>query len=1021
MPKRSIKKVLVIGSGPIVIGQAAEFDYSGSQALKAMRELGIKTVLVNSNPATIQTDAGMADAVYIEPLTVDVVEEVIKKERPDGVLSGMGGQTALNIVSELAERGVLEKYSVQVLGTPVSAIDACENRESFKQMMIEIGEPVPKSKSVTTVEDAIAFAEEIDYPVVVRPAYTLGGSGGGIAHDKVDLERISKQGIALSRINQVLVEEYVGGWKEIEYEVMRDSADNCITICNMENFDPMGIHTGESIVVAPSQTLSDDDYHMLRTASLKIIRALNVEGGCNIQIALDPKSDEYRIIEVNPRVSRSSALASKATGYPIALISAKIATGLTLDEIPNAVTTDTFACFEPALDYIVVKIPRWPFEKFRLVDRTLGTEMRSTGEVMAIGRTFEEALTKAVRSLDIGRSDLSGFGEKDRRILKHFLETPTHKRLYYITDALKSGFTVKEICELTGIDPWFVEKLKGMANHGKEKRKLCYKMVDTCAAEFKAKTPYYYSTEGEISENLPSKKKKVVILGSGPIRIGQGIEFDYCTVHAVWALRELGIETIIVNNNPETVSTDYDTADKLYFEPLDFEHVMKVVETEKPMGVITQFGGQTAVNLSLPLKKAGVNVLGTDPADMDLSEDRDKFTKILEKLKIPQAENGIAYSLEDAKRIVEKIGFPVLVRPSYVLGGRAMEIVHDNDGLETYIKEAVKVSKEQPILIDRFLQSAVEVDVDCVCDGEDVLIGGIMEHIEAAGVHSGDSSCVVPPQTLGKDVVRKIEEYTRMLALEMKVVGLMNLQYAVKEDVVYVLEANPRSSRTIPFISKASEIPLANIAAKVIAGRKLKELEYKEKMPKHVSVKSVVFPFNKMPGADTRLGPEMKSTGESMGIAEDFPAAYYKAQLGAGVRLPEKGNVFFAVRSEDKEEAAKIARDFEGLGFNVFAVGKTAKILRLEGVQTRKVLKVSEGSPNIVDLIGRGQVDLVINTPTRGGSASKDGYKIRMACIRAQMPCITTLSGARAALGAIKKRKEVEFEVKSLGEYYGNI
>jgi len=1021
MPKRDIKKALVIGSGPIVIGQAAEFDYSGSQALKAMKEEGIKTVLVNSNPATIQTDVEMADAVYIEPLIPEVVEDVIKKERPDGVLSGMGGQTALNLVSELEERGVLKKYGVKVLGTPVSAIDACENRESFKQMMINIGEPVPKSKSVTTVEDALGFADELGYPVVVRPAYTLGGTGGGIAYDRLELMRIASNGIALSRISQVLIEECVLGWKEIEYEVMRDSKDNCITVCNMENFDPMGIHTGESIVVAPSQTISDDQYHMLRTASLKIIRALNVEGGCNIQLALDPNSDDYRIIEVNPRVSRSSALASKATGYPIALIAAKIAAGLTLEEIPNAVTKDTPACFEPALDYIVVKIPRWPFEKFRLADRTLGTEMRATGEVMAIGRTFEEALLKAVRSLDIGKSDLGSSGEKSRETIEHYLKVPTHKRLFYIADALRNGFSVEDVIELTMIDPWFIEKINGMLKKKKGKQNVCYKMVDTCAAEFEAKTPYYYSTEGEISESKPSDKKKVIILGSGPIRIGQGIEFDYCTVHAVWALREMGIESIIINNNPETVSTDYDTSDKLYFDPIDLESVMNVVEAEKPDGVITQFGGQTAVNLSIPLKKSGVKVLGTTPEDMDLSEDRDKFSKILDKLKIPQAENGIAHSLGDARKIVKKIGYPVLVRPSYVLGGRAMEIVHDETELLGYMKEAVRVSEEHPILVDKFLEHAIEVDVDCVCDGKDVLIGGIMEHIEEAGVHSGDSSCVVPPQTLSKEVVGKIKEYTRKLALEMRVIGLMNLQYAVKDEIVYVLEANPRSSRTIPFISKVTGIPLAKIAAKIIMGKTLKELGCKETTPKHVSVKSVVFPFNKMPGSDIRLGPEMKSTGESMGISDSFDSAYYKAQIGAGVKLPKSGRVFFAVRKGDKEQISEVARGFSDLGFTILAVGKTSKIMRIDGVQNKKVLKYSEGSPNIVDLINDGSVQLVINTPTKGGVAKRDGYKIRRACIRAGIPCITTIAGARAALGAIKKRGEVEFEVKALGEYYRKV
>ena len=1015
---KDIKKVLLIGSGPIIIGQAAEFDYSGSQALKALKEEGVKTVLINSNPATIQTDSDMADSVYIEPLTLDFVEKVIEKEKPDGILSSLGGQTALNIVSELGEKGILEKHNVTVLGTPVSAIHACEDRDAFKQLLIKIGEPVLDSKAVNTVEDAKAYASEIGYPVVVRPAYTLGGSGGGIAHTTSELGKIAKKGITLSRISQVLIEKCVSGWKEVEYEVMRDSEDNCIIICNMENFDPMGIHTGESIVVAPSQTLSDDDYQMLRTASIKIIRALGVEGGCNIQYGLDPKSKKYTIIEVNPRVSRSSALASKATGYPIALITTKIAIGKTLAEIPNPITQDTSASFEPALDYIVVKIPRWPFEKFRFASCELGTEMRSTGEVMSIGRTFEEALIKAICSLDVKRKGFETTGEKNPKRLKRLLRTPTHKRLFYIADAFRNGFTLEEIHEITQIDRWFLEKIQNILNSKQEKQNVCFKMVDTCAAEFEAKTPYYYSTEGTETETTPTDKKKVLILGAGPIRIGQGIEFDYCTVHAVWALREEGVETIILNNNPETVSTDYDTADKLYFEPVDFEHVMNVIREEKPTGVITQFGGQTAVNLSLPLKKAGVNIIGTSPENMDLSEDRDKFTKILNKLKIPQAENGIAHNLEDAKKITEKLGYPVLVRPSYVLGGRAMEIIHEEGQLESYIREAVSVSENQPILIDKFLQNAIEVDVDCVCDGKEVLIGGIMEHIEEAGIHSGDSSCVVPPQTLSSQVIEKIKEYTRKLAIEMGVIGLMNMQYAVKDDVVYVLEANPRSSRTVPFISKATNIPIAKLTAKTLIGKTLKELGYTEEMPKHVSVKSVVFPFNKIPGSDSRLGPEMKSTGESMGIADNFAEAFYKAQLGAGIQLPDSGRVFFAVRDQDKDQISDIARSFKELGFAIAAVGRTSKILRVDGVKNRKILKCSQGYPNIVDMINNEGIQLVINTPTRGEVASKDGYKIRRACISKKVPCITTLAGAKVALEAIKRNRENTFGIKSLKEYY---
>ncbi|HIJ99263.1 TPA: carbamoyl-phosphate synthase large subunit [archaeon] len=1017
MPKRSdIKKVLVIGAGPVVIGQAAEFDYSGSQALKSIREEGLETVVVNSNPATIQTDTDMADSVYIEPLTLESLTRIIEKEKPDGVLSSFGGQTGLNLTAELADAGVLEKNGVEILGTPLKAIKDCEDRKLFKDMMIAIDEPIPESGIANSIDEARKIAEKVGFPVIVRPAYTLGGTGGGIADNMRDLENIAAGGIANSRIGQILIEECVTGWKEIEYEVMRDSADNCITVCNMENFDPVGIHTGDSIVVAPSQTLTDKEYQMLRSASLKIIRALKVEGGCNIQFALDPKSDKYIVIEVNPRVSRSSALASKATGYPIALIAAKISIGMTLDEIENPITEETKASFEPALDYIVTKIPRWPFEKFYLADRTLGTEMRSTGEVMAIGRTFEESIEKAVASLDIDKESLVDGAEDFERL--YHLEIPTHKRLFYIASALKKGMDVMEINKLTGIDPWFLNGIKKVFSKRTESNG--FKMVDTCAAEFAAKTPYFYSAEGE-NEAESEKKKKVMILGSGPIRIGQGIEFDYSTVHALGAIKEEGIESIIINNNPETVSTDYDTSDRLYFEPLTFSSVMRIIDNERPYGVMTQFGGQTSVNLSLALEKAGVNILGTSPKDMDRAEDRDKFSKVVKKLGIPQAENGVAHSLEEAKGVIERIGYPVLIRPSYVIGGRAMEIVFNDLDLERYISEAVKVSKEHPVLIDEFLGSATEIDVDAVSDGTDTLIGGIMEHIEQAGIHSGDSSCVTPTQTLTKEEIRTIKKYTRELARELGIKGLLNIQYAVRDSVVYVLEVNPRSSRTVPFISKASGIQLAKIAAKVMLGKSLKELAYVEpEKNQHVSVKSVVFPFNKIPGSDIALGPEMKSTGEAMGIADNFPIAYYKAQLGAGLKLPENGKIFFAVRNRDKEEAVEIAREFENMGFKIAGTGRTAKILRINGIQVQKVLKPGEGVPDIVSMIKGKGIDLVINTPTTAGSQERAGYKIRRACIKHAIPCITTMSGAGAALEAIKFRKYNggSHEVMSLQDYH---
>ncbi|MDF2956875.1 MAG: Carbamoylphosphate synthase large subunit [Candidatus Alkanophagales archaeon MCA70_species_1] len=1066
MPKdETIEKVLIIGSGPIQIGQAAEFDYSGSQACRALREEGVKVVLVNSNPATIMTDPDMADAVYIEPLSPGIVARVIEEETPDGVIAGLGGQTALNITAELAEMGVLEKYGVRVLGTPLEAIYNAEDRERFRKLMESIGEPVPRSRAVSSVEEAEEAAVELGFPLIIRPAYTLGGTGGGVAHNIEELRAIVCRGLLASRIHQVLVEESVLGWKEFEYEVMRDGKGTCITVCNMENFDPMGIHTGESIVVTPSQTLSDEDHQMLRSAAIKIIDALRVEGGCNIQFAF--RDGRYYVIEVNPRVSRSSALASKATGYPIARVAAKIAIGLTLDEIPNKVTGKTPASFEPTIDYVVVKIPRWPFDKFKDADRTLTTSMKSTGEVMAIGRTFEEALQKAIRSLDINK-DL-GYGNWSDAEIRHLLKNPTDERIFVIYKALQRGFSVEEISRLTNIDPFFIEKIKNIVelerllkkdlegNLRKAKRLgfsderiakitgrrreeisdlrrkkgiiATFKMVDTCAAEFEAQTPYYYSTYETQCELRTSNRKKILIIGSGPIRIGQGIEFDYCTVHAVLALKEEGIEAHIINNNPETVSTDFDTSDKLFFEPITLEEVINIIEKEKYDGVMVQFGGQTAINLALPLErelrrlKLPTEILGTPPEMIDMAEDRRKFSEFLRRLNIPQPESGYATSLEEAVHEARRIGYPVLVRPSYVLGGRAMEIVHDEEELCKYIGEAVQVSNERPVLIDKFLDGAIEIDVDAVCDGDDVLIGAVMEHIEEAGVHSGDSACVIPPQSLDEKTLRTIKEYTRRIALALKVVGLINIQMAVKDGVVYVLEVNPRASRTVPYVSKATGIPLAKLAAKVMIGRKLRELGFKEvdeKNMKHVCVKEVVLPFSKFSGIDTLLGPEMKSTGEVMGIDADFGRAYFKAELAAENPLPLDGAVFISVCDKDKPEIVEVAKKFQEVGLSILATEGTAKFLERYGIKAMPLKKIQDGRPNILDVIrgdaGCGEVKLVINTPTDRKS-HRDGYQIRRLCIDFNIPYITTVQAAKAAADAIIAVRAGRIGVKSINRY----
>ncbi len=1078
MPKREdIKKIMVIGSGPIVIGQAAEFDYSGSQACKALKEEGYEVVLVNSNPATIMTDPEMADKIYIEPLTADIVAKIIERERPDALLPTLGGQTALNIAVQLGEMGVLDEYGVELIGAKLEAIKKAEDRELFKKTMQEIGLDVPRSDIAHDVDEALAIADEIGYPVIVRPAFTLGGTGGGIAYNRQELRKIAEKGLEMSMIHQVLIEEGVIGWKEFELEVMRDLADNVVIICSIENFDPMGVHTGDSITVAPAQTLTDWEYQRLRDAAIKIIRAIGVEtGGSNIQFAVHPESERFVAIEMNPRVSRSSALASKATGFPIAKIAAKLAVGYTLDEIPNDITKETPASFEPTIDYVVVKIPRFAFDKFPTADPTLGSQMKSVGEVMAIGRTFEEALQKALRSLEIGRYGLGCDGKDKnptREEITQKLRTPNADRILYIRYALKAGFSVDEIYELTKIDRWFISKIKNIVEMEEElkawakktnydiwkvpgevirkakrlgfsdyqlayifktkereirkRRKSAgivavYKMVDTCAAEFEAKTPYYYSTYEQENDAKPTKRKKVMILGSGPNRIGQGIEFDYCCCHAVFSLKEEGYETIMVNCNPETVSTDYDTSDRLYFEPITHEDVMNIYENEKPEGIIVQFGGQTPLNIARDLEESGAKILGTSVDSIDFAEDRERFSKLLEELGIPQPEHGIAYSVEEAKEIARKIGYPVLVRPSYVLGGRAMEIVYDEETLVKYIEEAIEVSPDKPILIDKFLEDAIEAEVDALCDGEEVVIGGILEHIEEAGVHSGDSACVLPPISLSKEIIDTIIDYTRKIALALKVVGLINIQFAIKDGIVYVLEANPRASRTVPFISKATGLPLAKIAAKLMMGKKLRELGVKERLNlKHVAVKEAVFPFVKLPGVDPVLGPEMKSTGEVMGIDYDFGLAYYKAELAAGMKLPTEGTVFISVKDKDKnEKLVEVAKKLKELGFRIVATEGTARFLKENGIDVEVIPKISEGRPNVIDEIINRRIDLIINTP-KGKRERSEGYLIRRTAVDFGIPYITTIAGAIAAVRGIEAVKKAKMTIKSIQEYHKEV
>ncbi len=1067
MPKRTdIKRILLIGSGPIVIGQACEFDYSGTQACKALREEGFEVILVNSNPATIMTDPEMADRTYVEPLTPEFVARVIARERPDALLPTVGGQTALNLAVALAEDGTLERHGVELIGAKIPAIKTAEDRNLFGAAMARIGLEMPAGFYAKTPEDALRGMRErkMDFPLIIRPSFTLGGTGGSIAYHPEELEAAVKWGLQQSPVQQVLVEESVIGWKEYELEVMRDLADNVVIICSIENFDPMGVHTGDSITVAPAQTLTDKEYQRMRDASLAIIREIGVEtGGSNIQFGVNPADGRMVVIEMNPRVSRSSALASKATGFPIAKIAAKLAVGYTLDELRNDITRETPASFEPAIDYCVVKFPRWAFEKFPESDETLTTQMKSVGEVMAIGRTFKEALGKAVRSLEQDRWGLTLERPiPDLEALRQKIRIPNAERCFAIAEAYRRGLGTEELHALSGIDPWFLDNMReiveleprisgaGLGDAGTLRRakqmgfsdrriaqltgstedevrqarlragiRPVYKMVDTCAAEFEAHTPYLYSTYEEEDEAPPTARDKVVILGSGPNRIGQGIEFDYACVHAAFALKEVGVEAIMVNCNPETVSTDYDTSDRLYFEPLTFEDVLNIVEREKPRGVIVQFGGQTPLKLVVPLQRAGVPILGTPSDAIDRAEDRKRFASLLEKLGLAQAPGATARSYDEAATIAANIGYPALVRPSYVLGGRAMQIVYDADDLRTYMTEAVRVSPEHPILVDKFLEDALEIDVDAISDGERVVVGGVMEHVEKAGIHSGDSACALPPYSLGDDQIATIKRQTRALALELGVIGLLNIQFAIKNDTVYVLEVNPRASRTVPFVSKAIGVPLAKLATKIMLGRRLTDLGFaEEREPEHIAIKEAVFPFVKFPGTDVVLGPEMKSTGEVMGIDRDFRKAYVKSQLAAGSPLPTSGKVFVSVKNRDKRAAMGIARRLVEMGFSLVATAGTAKLLALQGMTVEPVHKVGEGyRPNIVDLMKRGEIALVFNTP-EDGRARKDSSVLRRTAVMLNIPYYTTVDGAQAAIGGIEALLKGEIAVQSLQEYH---
>ena len=1056
MPKREdVKKVLVIGSGPIIIGQAAEFDYAGTQACRALKEENIEVVLINSNPATIMTDKNIADRVYIEPLTPEIVKKIIIKEKPDSILPTLGGQTGLNLAMELADEDFFRKNSVKLLGTSVEAIKMAEDRQEFKDTMESIGEPVIPSKVVNNYEDALEFAEQIGFPVIIRPAYTLGGTGGGIANNEKEFSKIVPNGLRLSRVHQVLIEKCIAGWKEIEFEVIRDGKGNCITVCSMENVDPVGVHTGDSIVVAPAQTLSDKEYKMLRAASLNIISALKIEGGCNVQLALNVDSFEYAVIEVNPRVSRSSALASKATGYPIAKVAAKIAIGYSLNEIKNAVTEKTYACFEPTLDYVVLKVPKWPFDKFVKAERKLGTQMKATGEVMAIAPSFEGGLMKAIRSLELGLYNL------ELPHLKKLSDEEIHERiaildderLFVIAEALRRDIRVEEINRITQIDIFFISKIKLLIDYERELgnmkieeldrenllygKKLgytdeviaryissssgkikelrvkyginaVYKMVDTRAAEFEAVTPYYYSCYDEKTDIKPSDKKKVLVIGSGPIRIGQGIEFDYCSVHSAWALKEEGFETIIANSNPETVSTDFDTSDRLYFEPLTSEDIENIIETEKPYGAIVQFGGQTAIKLAGTLKKLGVRILGTSAENVDASEDREKFDKILEECNIPRPPGKTVFTLEEALVVAEELGYPVLVRPSYVLGGQGMEVAYNKDDIVEFMDIINRVKQEHPILIDKYMMGK-ELEVDAICDGENILIPGIMEHLERAGVHSGDSISVYPPQTISDKHKKVMVDYTEKLARALEVKGLVNMQFVLYNDNIYVIEVNPRSSRTVPYISKVTGIPMVNLATKTVLGEKLESMGYGTGLypeQEHVAVKVPVFSFEKLHDVDASLGPEMKSTGEVLGIAKEFNEALYKGLLGAGFKISKQGNVLMTVRNADKQELIDIAQDFADLNFKIYATGGTAHTLNKNYVPANAVKKIGESSPNILDLMQSGGIDFVVNTPTQGRKPDRDGFKIRRKAVEQSIPCMTSLDTAKALVSTLKMNKE---------------